>query len=228
MYQYEMHAHTRDCSACARSDAVEMVDAVKARGYAGIVLTNHFYRGNTGIDRSIPWKDFVEAYKQDYWKAKAYGDKVGIAVFFGLEEGIGDGKEGLIYGLEADVIANEPDFVRMPLNALSAFIHKHDGVIYAAHPYRNRSYTGQPQHPDMRYLDGVEVYNAGNTDEENHCAEAFAQRTGVSTISGGDVHITAQIGKAGIATFEPIQSNKDLVRVLKSGEYRLVVDGEIV
>lgn len=49
---------------------IELVDALEAEGYSGAVLTNHFYWGNTGIDRNLPWNEFVKAYEIDYKKCK--------------------------------------------------------------------------------------------------------------------------------------------------------------
>ncbi|MBR5783322.1 MAG: PHP domain-containing protein [Clostridia bacterium] len=229
MYKYELHTHSRGCSACAIAECTEIVDAAKEKGYAGIVFTNHFYRGNTSIDRNLPWKDFVEAYKQDYLIAKERGNKIGIDVIFGIEEGMGKGKEVLIYGIEADVIAGEPNFAAMDLKMLSDFVHKNGGVIYAAHPFRQRHYIANPrQEPDLNYLDGIEVYNHGNTKEDNQYAAEYAKQKGVSTISGGDVHSVGDLGTTGIATPIRIKSSKELVEVLKSGDYQLIIDGRKV
>ena len=52
-YRYEMHLHTAPCSLCAVATMEEMVAACREKGYAGFVVTNHFYHGNTGIDRSL-------------------------------------------------------------------------------------------------------------------------------------------------------------------------------
>ena len=60
MYKYELHLHTSGCSKCGISSAREMVLCAKEKGYKGIVVTDHFYRGNTGIDRSLPRERFVE------------------------------------------------------------------------------------------------------------------------------------------------------------------------
>ena len=53
MYLYEMHQHTVRCSACGRGDPEKTVYALKEDGFAGMVITNHFLHGNTGIDRDL-------------------------------------------------------------------------------------------------------------------------------------------------------------------------------
>lgn len=229
MYKYEMHLHSCACSACGVSDSVEMVLAAKEKCYAGVVFTNHFYHGNTCIDRNLVWKDFVEAYKQDYLKAKECGDKLGVKVFFGVEEGIGKGKEVLIYGLDADIIANESDFKNMDIKALSDFVHKNGGVLYAAHPFRDRPYIIDPKdESNIKYLDGIEVFNCGNTKEVNEYTADYANSTGIATISGGDVHFAQNFGNTGIATEFPIKTNEELVKVLKERKHRIIINGEII
>ena len=67
MYKYEMHLHSKGCSLCSISTAEELITAAKDKGYSGVVFTNHFFRGNTCIDRKLPWESFVSAYEEDYF-----------------------------------------------------------------------------------------------------------------------------------------------------------------
>ena len=53
-YKYEMHTHSKACSACASSSSEDIVRKAKECGYAGVFFTNHFYFGNSAIDRSLP------------------------------------------------------------------------------------------------------------------------------------------------------------------------------
>ena len=61
-FKYQMHTHTAPCSKCAVMTPQELIDGLVAGGFKGCVLTNHFYKGNSGIDRSLPWNDFVAEY----------------------------------------------------------------------------------------------------------------------------------------------------------------------
>ena len=85
MFKYEMHLHTSGCSKCAHSTIEEMIIALKEKGYTGAVITNHFYRGNTAVDRKLPWEDFVSAYEKDFLVGKALGEKLDFDVIFGIE-----------------------------------------------------------------------------------------------------------------------------------------------
>lgn len=87
MFKYEIHLHTCGCSACGGSTAREQVLAAKQAGYAGVCFTNHFYHGNTCVDRRLPWKDFFGAFYSDFLQGKALGEQLGIDVFFGIAGG---------------------------------------------------------------------------------------------------------------------------------------------
>ena len=70
--------HTNPCSACAQVTPEQMAVFIKKGGFQGGVITNHFKGGNTGIDRKLPWKDFVKAYEKDYIALKEAGEKLDL------------------------------------------------------------------------------------------------------------------------------------------------------
>ena len=107
-YLYETHLHTAEGSACAGSSGAEMARAYAKAGYTGIIITNHFFYGNTAVDRSLPWSDWVEKYCLGYEHAKAEGDKLGLQVFFGWESGY-RGTEFLIYGPDKQWLLKHPE-----------------------------------------------------------------------------------------------------------------------
>ena len=229
MYKYEMHLHTHPCSACSVSSMEEMVAAAKEKGYAGFVVTNHFYHGNTGIDRQLPWEEFVEKYAEDWRHGVELGKKLGINVLFGIEEGYQRGKEVLIYGLTPEQIAANPELRELGLKPLSDFVHQNGGIVIHAHPFRIAPYIPDPDtEPDATLLDGVEVNNQNGTKNRNELAKDFAERKGLLGTSGGDVHSAQNFGRAGLAFYKPITDSKELVEEILAGNYRLIVDGEIV
>lgn len=229
MYKYEMHLHTQSCSACARSSAEEMVSAIKECGFTGLVITNHFFHGNTAIDRKLPWRDFAECYAEDYYRARDFGLKNGVDVLFGLEEGLGNGKEALIYGLSPETVIDEPAMRDMNLRELADFVHSNGGLIYAAHPFRQREYIKFPHvEPDMSCFDSIEVYNRGNTDIDNQTAYNFAKKHGLLGIAGSDAHSAANLGLTGLAFDRRITTNQELITALKAKNYKFVIDGNIM
>ncbi len=223
MYKFEIHLHTNNCSGCAVSSPEEMIDAAAEKGYSGIVLTNHFYRGNTCVDRKLPWKEFVEAYVQDYKIALAYGKAKGIAVFFGLEEVYAPGREMLIYGLDPKKLIATPEFIHMDLKEMSLFVRENGGVCICAHPFRSRMYIPEPDAvTSPEYFDGVEGFNLCNQPEENEKAFVFGLNNKKIITSGGDVHNAADFGNSGIAFESPVKNYKDFLKRLKKGDFKLI------
>lgn len=225
MYKFETHLHTSGCSACAVSTGCEMVDAAKEKGYSGFVITNHFYRGNTSIDRNLPWVDFVRAYKEDYEITKNYGAKMGIQVFFGFEEGFAPGKEMLVFGTNPDDIMKHPEFPTLELPEKVNLIHSLGGITVCAHPFRNRSYIPDPDtEPNPDLFDGIETYNKANPEPENEKAFLFAKKNGHIMLSGGDVHSAKAFGGAGIEFKDKILDYNDFLRKIKNNEFSLILE----
>ena len=106
-FLYETHMHTCQVSACGVSTGKEHVHFYRDAGYTGIIMTDHFFRGNTAVDRELPWKDRINWFWSGYEDAKAEGDKVGLDVFFGLEQNFA-GDEYLVYGLTKEYMMEHP------------------------------------------------------------------------------------------------------------------------
>lgn len=226
MYRYEMHLHTSACSACAPDSVEQMVYAAKEAGYAGFVITNHFYNGNSAVDRDVSWTEFVEAYARDWRIGKTLGEQLGIEVFFGVEEEFGGGKEILVYGMTPEQLADVPEWKSWGLEEMERYCHSCGAFLTNAHPFRRASYILNPDaEPDITKFDAIEVYNRGNTPEANEKALAFAKRTAMPMASGGDVHRACDFGTSGIAFFDRITTNEELVAALKSGRWTRIVEG---
>ena len=224
IYKYEMHIHTRPCSG-GGSDIRDHIDELIQKGYSGMVVTNHFYAGDTRIDRELPWEDFVDAYRQDYLYGLEYAKERDFDLLFGLEENVGFGQEILIYGITPELIAEHPELKRASAEAFAEVVHAAGGLVYQAHPYRARDYIRKPFPLEcLDQLDGIEVYNAGNEPEWNESARIFAEERGIPCVAGSDGHSVASAGRAGIAVGERIVDNEELIRILKSGEYTINVN----
>jgi adenine deaminase len=53
-------------------------------------------------------------------------------------------------------------------------------------------------------------------------ARQFAEHYGKPMTSGSDIHDMTRLAKGGIETDHEIKTPEDLVKVLRSGEYRLI------
>lgn len=231
-YLYEMHQHTARCSACASVSPTDIVRALKADGFAGMVLTNHFFYGNTGIRRHQRWEDFVRPYEEQYLEAKAVGDQLDFDVLFGLEEGVGGGKEVLIYGITPAFLYAHPELreggsTEERLTRLIDLVHEAGGLVYQAHPFRVRDYIAEPWKPlPAHLLDGVEGYNASNSPVENLRAIKHAEDHDLPIIAGSDAHTALFPGRYGIACSHRLSTEQALVQALAQGDYALHVPEE--
>lgn len=222
LYKYEMHIHTSPCSG-GGSDIRDHIDELRRKGYSGMVVTNHFYHGDSRIDRSLPWEAFVDAYRQDYLYGLAYAQTIDFDLLFGIEESVGDGREILIYGIEADLLSSHPELKDADIKTFVDVVHSAGGLVYQAHPYRDRFYISKPYPLDcLDILDGIEVYNACNESAWNESAEKLAIELGLACVAGSDGHSIETAGHSGILTKERIRTNSDLVRILKSGDYDII------
>ncbi len=220
-YIYEMHQHTAWCSLCGKADPVAMVHNLKASGFAGVVITDHFYHGNTAIRRNQPWEDFVRAYDNTYRYARAEGEKLDFDVLFGLEEHVGEGKEVLIYGLTPNVLYRYPELQKEGLATLSCIVRAEGGLVFQAHPFRVRDYIPEPWKPlPVEHLDGIEVNNLHNNDLENLRAQIFAQENNLLVCAGSDDH-TLYEQRYGIVSPHRLKDEKALSDLLRSGNYTL-------
>ncbi|MBQ9859511.1 MAG: hypothetical protein IJO76_02390 [Clostridia bacterium] len=236
MYRYEMHQHTAGCSACAEIEADKLIPLLKQQGFAGMVLTNHFFHGNTAIRRQIPWADFVRAYEEDWLRAKELGDRLDFDVLFGIEEWVGDGKnvlrvggkEVLLYGITPQTLYDHPELRNFThsetyLKALCDMTHEAGGLVMQAHPFRVRDYIANPWEPlPTAYLDGMETYNACNSPLENRRAEQYAEAEGLIPVAGTDAHHTDTY-RYGIVTERRLRTGEDLIDVLTNGDYDLYI-----
>ena len=227
MYLYETHCHCSQCSACGRSTSRELVRGYHAAGYSGLVLTDHFIRGNTSVDRSLPWPERMQAYYDAYLEAKEEGDALDFDVIFGIEHAYGAGKEVLLYGIDLEFLLKNDDIRHISLGELAGRVRAYGGLVIMAHPYRDRDYVDMSVQPQEEVLDGIELYNACNAPGEDLQALALAERNPRYILtSGGDIHHWAdpRIGSAGLWFDRRIRDGKELVAALKAGDYRFQVD----
>lgn len=227
MFIYEMHQHTAPCSHCGHAEPVKLVNTLKSEGFAGLVITNHFFRGNTGIDRELPWADFVKAYEEDYLALKKAGDEIDFDVIFGVEEHIGNSKEILLYGITPEFLYAHPELRGGELETFSKAVREFGGLVFQAHPYRSRSYIENPQlNLPVELIDGMEVFNACNPVEENLQAAQYAEEHNLLVCAGSDAHYENFEHRFGIACEHRIKDSFELAEVLKNKDYELYLGEE--
>ena len=186
MYLYETHLHTCQASACGKSTGAEHARFYKEIGFHGIMVTDHFFGGNTCVPRNLPWKERVDMFCSGYEDALSEGQKCGLDVFFGWEQGYGD-DEYLVYGLNKQWLLNHPEVETWTRREQLEGVHRYGGCVVQAHPFRKRDYIRYIR-LGYRYCDGVEAANAGNAASSDACALRYAKHFHLPMTAGSDNH----------------------------------------
>lgn len=230
-YIYETHMHTSESSACAHNTGAEMARAYHEAGYAGIIITDHFFYGNTAVNRRLSWEEWVNRFCLGYEHAKAEGDKLGLSVFFGWESGY-TGTEFLIYGLDKEWLLNHPEIKEATVEEQYALVHAAGGIVSHAHPFREEPYIPQIRlYPE--YVDAVEGVNATHSSPVslshknpafNVRALAYGRKHNLSFTAGSDQHTTTMIG-GGMVFERKLADIHDFCRAVLAKEAVELLDG---
>lgn len=220
LYLYETHLHTKEASACSHQSGAEQARAYKKAGYAGIIVTDHFFNGNTAIKKDLPWNDRIDLFCMGYENAKKEGDKIGLSVFFGWEANFG-GTEFLIYGLDKNWLKSHPDMLSWSIEEQYNNVHEAGGYVVHAHPFRMRPYIKEVRlYPD--FVDAVETYNEGNRNIEfDNKAVEYAKRYKLPAFAGTDSH-GYEIERNGMGFDKPINTINEFLDNIRFGDYKIV------
>ena len=213
-YRYETHLHTCAASACGIARGSDYIPYYQDRGYAGIVVTDHFFGGNTAVDQRLPWREQVNRFCAGYEEAKNEGDKRGFQVLFGWEQAY-DGDEYLIYGLSKAWLLEHPEVKRWSRAEQYHQVHLYGGCVVQAHPFRDRAYIRRI-HLNTVCVHGVEVYNAANPLYVNVQAYRYAAKLGLPMLAGSDIHALPCSELAGIFFEQPLTDEQDLASRIRT------------
>lgn len=220
MFKIETHMHTSEGSACGYSNGYECAAARKAEGYDTVIVTDHFFRGNTRPKRDRPWEQYVNEFCSGYEHCKEEGDRIGLNVLFGWEENF-FGAEFLIYGLDKEWLLAHPDMIRWTPRQQYEYVHAEGGYVVQAHPFRQRDYLeGIGLYPN--HIDAVEGINAAQPKVQNERGMWFAKQFDFPVTAGSDVHGVRPIG-GGMLTEKKIVTIQDYISLIQSRRgYQLI------
>lgn len=221
LYKYDTHVHTKEGSACALVSGKEQVKIYKKLGYSGIIITDHFFNGNSCVSRKLPWKQRVDGLLKGYENALLEGKKQGISVFFGWEATY-YGRDFLIYGLDKQWLYHHPEILSWDIKSLHQEVGEAGGVMVHAHPYRSlEAIKGEiPMCPE--YIDAVEVLNASNKrTESNQMALEYAEKMNKIVTAGSDAHHKVT-PRSGLTSKTPIKDIQDFINRLKQRELVII------
>ena len=217
-YKYEIHAHTKNTSLCGQLDAEELVNKYKDAGYSGIVITDHYSPMTFRISEFFNKNKALEHYLAGYRKAKEY-ETEDFTVLLGTElRFYATVNDYLIYGVTEEMLYELPFLLPLYIKKASRLFRERGCLFLQAHPFRQFIRRANPKH-----LDGVEVFNGKADKEANDSSLKWAEEINAKIkTSGSDCHRETGVGLGGIITEEPIKTNEDLLRILRSGNYKLI------
>ncbi len=217
-YKYEIHAHTKNTSWCGDIDAKDLVEKYKEAGYSGIVITDHYSPMTFHISEFFNKKKAIDHFLAGYRKAKEY-ETDNFTVLLGMElRFYATVNDYLVYGVSEEMLYELPFLLKTYIRRASTMLREHGCLFLQAHPFRKMITRANP-----KYLDGVEVFNGKAEKEANDNSLKWAKEINAPVMtSGSDCHRESGVGLGGIITKEPIKTNADLLRILKSGNYKLI------
>ena len=225
MYKYELHMHTSEGSACARNTGAEMVDFYINMGYAGMVVTDHFYHGNTAPDRSLPWQEFIAQYTKGYESAKKAAEGKDFDVFFGVEVKGAEWDEYIILGLSPEWYAGHPELRDTVGIVFLDMVRDAGAFIIHAHPYRERAYMLSKTIPLFSdHIDAIEVRNCGNPPEVDRRALEYARKLNLPMTGGSDKHASEGLASSlsGIALPFRCHTVEELIDAIRQKKQRVL------
>ncbi len=228
-YKTELHCHTAEVSDCGTCSAKWVVDKYIEHGYDTLFITNHmsvYTFGQGGRQKyhgGDDWNSKMDFYFEGFNLVREIAKDRAINILFGVElRSNTDGNDYLIFGLDEEFYRNYPNILDAPLSQVIGRVHEAGGMFFQPHPFRNSITVKKPA-----ILDGIEVFNGHiGHDSRNDIANLWADKYGLIKISGSDLHHEIHTPNGGILTDAPITSEKQLVEILKSGNYTPLHVGE--
>ena len=216
-YRYDLHVHTYEGSACGHSPAADIADFYKEQGYAGIVITDHFWNGNTRPDRKLPWDKWVDEFMKGYENAEEQGRKIGLTVLFGWEYSF-HGNDFITLGFDREWLLGHQEITGMDIVDYLDFVRGEGGYVIHAHPFFEARYI-----PYIRLLprhvDAVEVLNAPKKGFFNDRAMEYAIAYDLTQTGGSDCHGTNWKELSGVELDHPVDSIGGMISALRGREH---------
>jgi hypothetical protein len=186
-------------------------------GYSGIIVTDHFYNGNTAIARGLCWKEWVKQFCRGYEDARNEGERQGFDVFFGWEETFDNCDDYLIYGLDRDWLLEHPEAKSWTRGGQYRAVKEAGGCVVQAHPFRQHDYISKVV-LSTGCVDAVEAANGGNHEQSyDALAMRYARKLKLPVTAGTDMHDARQLCSGwayGVFVEKKLQSIDDYVNAV--------------
>ncbi len=217
-YKYELHCHTKETSLCGQIPAAEIVKMYKEQGYNGIVITDHYSPMTFKPSRVWRPQTDMDFYLSGYKEALKYADE-NFTVLLGMEiRYYATANDYLVYGVTEEFLRNSGNLMKLYPKKFYKLAKENNMLVLQAHPFRKMMIRINPKH-----LDGTEVFNGKANLEANKKSAEWAEENNMAVrVSGSDFHRPSNLAKGGIITNEPIRTNDELLKILRSGNFELI------
>ncbi len=220
-YPFELHAHSNPASGCSELSPAELVERCKAAGARGLVLTNHA----VWWMKETPKEEWCAQYLKDYRETKEAGEHLGLNVILGFEIRFMDTENDyLVFGFDEQFIPTVYDWMDKTAKDFYDAFHSEDVLMIQAHPNRNNMVE-----MGRDCVDGYEVFNfhPGHNSRVAVASRLHQKNGGVIT-GGTDLHHPGHEGSLFTCFAEMPQNGKDLVRLLRSGDYVFITGDKVI
>jgi histidinol phosphatase-like PHP family hydrolase len=198
----DLHVHSSERSACARSTDEEQVRAAIAAGLDGFFFTDHH--------RFIPPGKLLSLNRQF----------APFRVFRGIEITCA-GEDFLVLGVaDGDLARNDWQY-----HDLHQFVRARKGFIVLAHPFRYRKNLAvdcETYRPDA-----IEICSANTPVDERARIRELAQVWNIPTLSNSDAHTTARLGTFFNILDETPADEAALLDLLRAGRFQCHNCGDV-
>ncbi len=145
-------------------------------------------------------------------KTRRKKDRIGLDVFFGLEQNFGF-DEYLIYGLTKEYMKAHQEMERWTRQQQLEEVHKAGGCVIQAHPFRMRFYMDRIR-LGPQFADGIEVANAGNEQLDDARARRYGLEKDLVMTAGSDNHRSPASPLFGVMLEKRLTSIVDYVKII--------------
>ncbi len=223
-FKVDTHCHSNPASGCSEFKPEEVVRRYKAIGFDGIVLTNHFYACDRVRENS---DEFVKWWLEDYYKAVAEGEKLGIKVFLGMEIRFSNvnNNDYLVYGIDETDVKETLEYLETDIETFYKNFKNEKNVIFQAHPCRKGMAEVDPE-----FLDGYEVFNMHpNHNQSVPMARLLMnKKEGLLMCGGTDFHHAGHEGSIATCVKEMPENSFDVAAILKKQDFVFNLRGSII
>lgn len=220
MFKTETHLHIGEVSPCSKIPAADMVKLYHKAGYKTVVVSDHFQSSYFDSLGETSWDKKVDTFLSGYNKVKSAAEQLSMNTILSAEIKFNDScNHYLLYGIDEAFLKKRPDILDMGIQAFYPYAKQNGVTVIQAHPYRDNYCTPTPE-----FVDGFEVHNS-NPRHKNFTSRVIemAEIHKKPMTAGSDAHRVEDVALSGVATEKEICTADDYIKMLYSGELKLIM-----